>query len=110
MQSITTIKTKSQESLARLTDSIQQQPPAVQLWGVAGAAAVVGGVVLAASAKGILAIAGTLASPPIALTVGAIGGGVMGWTFMQKRTASATAQPVPTAPVLTGLAESTAAG
>lgn len=109
MQSLTTIKTKSQESLTHLTATIQQQPPEVQLWGVVGAAAVVGGVVVAAGAKGILAIVATLASPPIALTIGALGGGAIGWAFMQNQTASATAQPVATAPVLTDLAEATAA-
>jgi len=109
MQSLTTIKTKSQESLARLTATIQQQPPEVQLWGVVGAAAVVGGIVVAAGAKGVLAIVGTLASPPIALTIGALGGGVIGWTFMQNQTASATAQSVEMAPVLTDLSEATAA-
>ena len=109
MQSLTTIKTKSQESLTHLTATIQQQPPEVQLWGVVGVAAVVGGVVVAAGAKGVLAIVATLASPPIALTIGALGGGAIGWTFMQNQTASTTAQPVATAPVLTDLAEATAA-
>lgn len=110
MQSLTTIKTKSQESLTRLTATIQQQPPEVQLWGVVGAAAVVGGVVVAAGAKGVLAIVGTLASPPIALTIGALGGGVIGWAFMQNQAASATTLSVATAPVLTDLAEATTAG
>lgn len=109
MQSLTAIKTKSQESLAHLTATIQQQPPEVQLWGVVGAAAVVGGVVVAAGAKGVLAIVATLANPPIALTIGALGGGAIGWAFMQNQTASATAPAGETAPVLTDLAEATAA-
>lgn len=109
MQSLTTIKAKSQEGLTHLTNLIQQQPPEVQLWGVVGVAAVVGGVVVTAGAKGVLAIVGTLASPPIALTIGALGGGAIGWAFMQKQTTSATTVPVATAPVLTDLAEATAA-
>ena len=94
MQSLTTLKEKSRESLTRLTDAVKQQPSEVQLWGTVAAAAVVGGVVVAAGAKGILAVVGTLASPPVALTVGALGGGFLGWSFMQNQTAAAKAQPV----------------
>lgn len=98
MQSLTTLKAKSQESLSRLADTVKQQPPEVQLWGAVAAAAVVGGVVVAAGAKGVLAVVGTLAVPPVALTVGALGGGFLGWSFMQKQTAQVAVQPVEAAP------------
>lgn len=100
MQSLTTLKTKSQESLSRLTDTMKQPPSEVQLWGVVAAAAVVGGVAVAASAKGILAIVGTLALPPVALTVGAVGGGFLGWRFIHNQTADATVQPVEATPTV----------
>lgn len=98
MQSLTTLKAKSQESLSRLTETINQQPSEVQLWGAVAAAAIVGGVVVAAGAKGILAVVGTLAAPPVALTVGALGGGFLGWNFMQNQTSSMVAQPVEGSP------------
>lgn len=96
MQSLTTLKEKSQESLTRLTDTVKQQPPEVQLWGAVAVAALVGGVAVAAVAKGVLAVASTLASPPVALAVGAAGGGLIGWTFMQNQATAPAAQPVET--------------
>lgn len=99
MQSLTTLKTKSQENLNRLVESAKQQPPEVQLWSVVALSAVAGGVVVAASAKGVLAIVGTLAAPPVALTVGALGGGLLGWTYMNKQTPAAAEQPVEAAPI-----------
>ena len=56
-----------------------------------------GGIVallaLAAIAKGVLGIVGTLAYPPVALTAGALGGGVFGWSFMQQRAEEKTTSP-----------------
>lgn len=100
MQSLTTLKAKSQESLNRLTETVKQQPPEVQLWGAVAVAAVIGGVVVAAGAKGVLAVVGTLAAPPVALTVGALGGGFLGWNFMQNQTAPMAAQPVEVPPTM----------
>ncbi|MEZ4735971.1 MAG: hypothetical protein R3E79_53455 [Caldilineaceae bacterium] len=93
MQNLTTLKVKSQESLNRLVERAQQQPPEVQLWGVVAVSAVAGGIVVAAGAKGLLAVVGTLAVPPVALTVGALGGGILGWSFMQNQTAATAEQP-----------------
>lgn len=98
MQSLATLKAKSQESLSHITATVNQQPPEVQLWGTVAAAAIVGSVVVAAGAKGILAVVGTLAAPPVALTVGALGGGFLGWNFMQNQTAPMTAQPIEGSP------------
>ena len=85
MNSLTTIKTKTQDGWQRLVDSAQQQPPAVQKWGVVAASAVVGGLAVAASAKGILAVVSILAAPPVALSVGAVTGGALGWSYMQGK-------------------------
>ena len=100
MQNLATLKAQSQESLSRLTATVKQQPPEVQLWGVVAAAAVVGGVVIAVGAKGVLAVVGTLAAPPVALTVGALGGGFLGWSFMQSQAVEMTVQPVETTPTV----------
>ena len=85
-----TIKTRSQESLSHLVDLGKQQPEHVQHWGVTAAAALAGALALTAVAKGVLGVVGTLAYPPVALTVGALGGGIFGWSFMQKRAEEST--------------------
>lgn len=95
MKNITTLKTRGQESLDRLVEAGRQQPPEVQTWGVTAAGAVVGGLVIAASAQGILALVATLAAPPVALTVGALGGGALAWSYMQRRQEGEAASPTP---------------
>ena len=85
MQSLTTIKDKSQASWNRLIEAGKQQPEERKLWGVTLAAAVAGSVALAAVSKGVLAIVGTLAATPVALTVGALPGGAVGWSLMQNQ-------------------------
>lgn len=98
MQSLTTIKDKSQQSWNRLIETGKQQPEERKLWGVTIAAALVGGVALAAVSKGVLAVIGTLAATPVALTVGALAGGAVGWSLMQNQPETAVAPVVaPTA-------------
>ena len=94
MQTLTTVKTKTQEGLTRLVEVGKQQPPQVQLWAGTAAAAVVGGIAVAAVAKGVLAVVALLSAPPIAFTVGALGGGALGWSLMQQSQPAAS----PTAP------------
>jgi len=84
MQSLETIKNKGQENLNRLVDLGKAQPPEVKTWGVTGGAALVGAMALTAVAKGVLAVVATVASPPVALAVGALAGGAIGWSLMQK--------------------------
>jgi hypothetical protein len=84
MQSLETIKTKSQENLNRLVEMGKAQPTEVKTWGVTGGAAVIGAVTLAAIAQGVLAVLATLANPPVALAVGALAGGAIGWSLMQQ--------------------------
>lgn len=100
MQSLETIKTKSQENLNRLVDLGKSQPAEVKTWGVTGAAAVGGALALAAVAQGVLAIIATIANPPVALAVGALAGGALGWSFMQKSQAAteSAASTTPEAP------------
>ncbi|MFN8495320.1 MAG: hypothetical protein U0350_47420 [Caldilineaceae bacterium] len=93
MQNITSLKVKGQEGINRLVDLGKQQPAPVQTWGITAAAAVGGALVLAATAQGVLAILATLAAPPVALTVGAIGGGLAGWSYMQNHQAAQAQEP-----------------
>lgn len=85
MQTLETVKTKGQESINNLLEKGKEQPDEVKTWGVTAGAAIVGGLAVAAVARGVLAILGTLASPPVALTVGAIGGGVLGWNYIRNQ-------------------------
>ena len=86
MKNLESLKARGQQSLTPLVDLGKQQPENVQHWGVTAAAALVGALALTAVAKGVLGVVGTLANPPVALTVGALGGGLFGWSFMQGRT------------------------
>lgn len=84
MQTLDSLKAKGQASLTNLMDSIKEQPDDIKIWGVAAGSAVVGAVAVNAAARGVIAILGTLASTPVSLTVGAVGGGYLGWTYLQK--------------------------
>ncbi len=88
MQTLTSIKDRGQESLNQLIELGKQQPEEVRTWGLTAGAAVAGALTLAAVAKGILAIIATLANPPVALSAGALAGGALGWSFMQKQQSS----------------------
>lgn len=105
MQTLETLKSRGQENFSNLLERGKEQPETVKTWGVTAAAGVGGAVAVAALAKGVVAIAATLASPPVALTVGAVGGGALGWTWIQKQLenngvedAAATEAAVPETP------------
>ena len=85
MKNLEAIRTAGQENLNRLVDLGKEQPPEVKTWGVTAGAALAGGLVMTAGAQGLLAIFATLASLPVSLTVGAIGGGVLGWLYMERQ-------------------------
>ena len=91
MKNLEAIRAAGQEQLNYLVDLGKEQPAEVKTWGVTAGAAVAGSLVLTAGAQGLLAIVATLASLPVSLTVGAIGGGVLGWLYMEQRK---TANPV----------------
>lgn len=105
MQTLEALKIKSQENLNRLVELGKEQPSEVKTWGVTAGAAVAGGLALTAAAQGLLAVFATLASLPVSLTVGAIGGGVLGWLYIdQKKTANkatASAEPATVAAEIT---------
>src|SRR2546421_706323 len=94
MKNLEAIKTAGQERIHHLVDLGKQQPSEVQTWGVTAIAAVAGGLILVAGAQVLLALVATLASPPVSITVGAIGGGALGWRGMQRpKAANKTIQP-----------------
>lgn len=107
MQNIQNLKSIGQNSVNRLVDLGKQQPEEVQTWGITAAAAVAGALALAATAQGVLSIIATLAAPPVALTVGAVAGGLAGWSFLQNQKESKAAQ-APTVEAQTQSSESAA--
>lgn len=78
MQNVQTLKNKGQERLAHLTENVKQAPSQTKTWGVTAGAA-------AAGALGLAAVGGLLASTPIALTVGAVAGGWLGWKYVHNQ-------------------------
>jgi len=104
MKNLETIKTKSQAGMTHLVELGQQSSPEMKTWGVTAATAAAGGIALAVTAKGVLAIVGILAAPPVALTVGALGGGVLGWRYLQRQSPALTTSQPAVAPVFTPLA------
>lgn len=96
MQTLEAIKSRSQETFNTLMEKGKDQPQEVKTLGVTAGGAVVGAVAVVAVAKGVLAILATLASPPVALTVGAVGGGFLGWSWMKAQNQSAAGEEAAT--------------
>jgi len=79
----------------KVIEASKTKPEQVKLWGVTGASAVVGAMALPTVTKGALVIASTLLYPSVALPVGLIVGGAIGWRFMQRQmTAAETPVPI----------------
>lgn len=112
MQTLETIKSRSQETFNSLMEKGKEQPAEVKTLGVTAGGAVVGAVTVAAVAKGVVAILSTLAAPQVALTVGAVGGGVLGWTWMKEQRQNAAAEeagaPAESTPVMPAAEAATA--
>jgi len=82
MQTLESIKSKSQESINKLLEKGKEQPEEVKTWGVTAGGAVVGAIAVTAVAKGVIAVLATLAAPPVSLAVGAVGGGLLSWNYI----------------------------
>lgn len=107
MQALESLKSQGQASLSKLMDTVKEQPDDVKRWGVTAGSAVVGAVAVNAAARGVVAILATLSSTPLALTVGAVGGGYCGWTYLRNRQSRAGSIPIPvTEEVMVASAES----
>ena len=78
------VKNKSQTYGVNLLEKARAQPHALKTWEVTASAAFVGAVAMAATAPSLLALLSLLATPPVAMTVGGVGGGVWGWYYMRK--------------------------
>lgn len=89
MDPINDLQAKGRESIKRLIELGKQQPEPVQTLGLTAAAAAGGALVLSATTQGVLAVAAALAAPPVVLTVGVIGGGLAGWSYLKNRKAAA---------------------
>jgi len=85
MSVVTNIKEKSQSTVSGLVDLGKEQPDDVKTWGVAAAAGLAGALGIAAVTKGVLAIVATIANPFVAVPIGAVGGGALGWSYMQTQ-------------------------
>lgn len=85
MQTLETIKSKGQAGIKQLVTLGKAQSESVKTWGVTAGAAVAGGVALRVGAPGLVAILRTLTPLPVSLTVGAIGGGVLGWLYLERQ-------------------------
>lgn len=102
MQMVETMKTRSQESFANVVQKVQAQPDGVKTWAATAGGAVVGALAVTAAASGIVALFATLAAPPVALTVGAVGGGLLGWNYIrQQQSANQPETAVEATPVAT---------
>ncbi len=108
MQTLETIKTKSQATMNNLLEKGKEQPEEMKTWGITAGSAVVGAVAVTAAAKGVVALFTAIASPPLALALGAVGGGALSWNFMQRRhTEGATEPPTATETAVSLVEEST---
>lgn len=102
MQALEMMKSKGQEGIKQLVTLGKEQSESVKTWGVTAGAAVAGGLALRVGAPGLVAILRTFAPLPVSLTVGAIGGGVLGWLYLERQktaTLDATASRAPAWPV-----------
>ncbi len=90
MKNLEALKSRSRENLAHLVDMGKQQSQQAQQWSVTAAATVAGAFVMPTLAKGMLGVAALLTYPSVALTAGALGGGFLGWRFMQHRAQAQT--------------------
>lgn len=91
MQTVETIKVKGEATLHQWRAMLNEQPDEVKTWGVAAGGAVVGALAVTAVARGVVALLATLASPPVALTVGAVAGGALAWSYRQSGQATGAA-------------------
>lgn len=83
-QEMNTQQDKEKDAPSNSAQSDKNQAADLQTWGVTGAAAIAGGVAMAVAARGTLVVLAALASTPVSLTIGAIGGGLLGWRYMQR--------------------------
>ena len=86
MQTITDLKDKGQQGLNQAVDAGKQHTSTAKLIGVTAGAAVAGSVAMVVVAPPAIALAATLLIPSVAMTVGAVTGGVLGWRWMRNRT------------------------
>lgn len=102
MQQLNELKDKGQHGVAQALDAGKKQAGKAKTLGVTVGSAVVGGIALAAAAQPIIMLTSMLATPPVAMTVGAVAGGALGWRFVRgkanNKPSDLPAAQAPTAP------------
>ena len=99
-QEMNTQQDKEKDAPSNSAQSDKNQAADLQTWGVTGAAAIAGGVAMAVAARGTLVVLAALASTPVSLTIGAIGGGLLGWRYMQRARQSGATESAENAAIL----------
>lgn len=100
MAAVETNKQNGLTNVITVLERVSVQPVAVKTWGVTAGSALIGATAMAVSAQGVLALATLLAMPPLAVTVGALGGGLLGWRYMRNQQAKPVGRAVATSPCL----------
>jgi len=100
MPVVETIKQNGLTTLVTALEKVRAEPTEVKTWGVPAGSALIGAMAMAVSAQGVLTLATFLAMPPLALTVGALGGGLLGWRYMRNQQAKPVGLATATSPCL----------
>ena len=87
MSKLEDAKENVQETISDMTE----EPGGVKTWGITAASATVGAIAVPTLAKGVVVLAALAAAPTIAVTAGAVGGGVLGWKYMTRSRSAAAA-------------------
>lgn len=99
MQAAELFKHKSQAYVMPLWEKAKAQPQELKTWEITAGGALVGAVTMAKAGPGLLALLTLLAAPPVAVTVGALGGGWVGWRYLRTHPPlTAGVPPVATVP------------
>lgn len=84
MSAVETIKRSSLTNLVTALEKVRTEPTEVKTWGVTAGSALIGAAAMAVSTQGLLTVVTFLSTPAVALTVGALGGGLLGWRCMRE--------------------------
>lgn len=84
MSVVETIKQNGLTTLVTALEKVSAEPTEVKTWGVTAGGALIGAAAMAVSTHGLLTVVTFLSTPAVALTVGALGGGLLGWRYMRE--------------------------
>ncbi|MCB0083447.1 MAG: hypothetical protein KDE47_21045 [Caldilineaceae bacterium] len=81
MQTLEMLKSQGQANLNKVLGRAKERPEDVKVWAVTAGSAAVGAVAVNAAARGVVAILAAITAPPVAMTIGALGGAYWGWQY-----------------------------